>query len=67
MYLFFKFFNLVKPKEYENEDLDSTDPNSLYFIYVCRKYKELAIKMKAKEFQNQVKREKQKLKIIQFK
>lgn len=39
---------LVKPKEFETEELDPSDPASMYFIYICRKSKELVTKKKVK-------------------
>lgn len=39
----------VKPKEFEEEELDPNDPNSLYFLYICRKNHELVRKKKLKE------------------
>lgn len=37
-----------KPKQYVDEDLDPSDPNSMYFIYICRKSRDLVIKKKIK-------------------
>ncbi|RYG66846.1 hypothetical protein EON64_08810 [archaeon] len=38
----------MKPKEHADELLDPSDPGSMYFIYICRKTKELVIKKKVK-------------------
>ncbi len=39
---------IVKPKEYPDEELDSSDPNSMYFVYICRKTPELVLRKKVK-------------------
>lgn len=39
---------LVKPREYASEILDPSDPASMYFIYVCKKSKELVLKKKVR-------------------
>lgn len=44
----FKFYFIVKPKEFEDEIQDTSDPNSFYFIYVCRKKRDMVIKKKVK-------------------
>jgi hypothetical protein len=38
----------VKPKEFEGEELDPSDPASMYFVYICKKSKELVIKKQVK-------------------
>jgi hypothetical protein len=38
----------VKPKEFPDETLDPSDPDSMYFVYICKKTKELVIKKKVK-------------------
>lgn len=38
----------MKPKEYTEEELDSTDPDSYYFVYICKKNPEMVIKKKMK-------------------
>jgi hypothetical protein len=38
----------VKPKEFAVEELDPSDPDSMYFMYVCKKTTELVIKKKIK-------------------
>eukprot|EP01034_Spumella_vulgaris_P041036 gene41036-50773_t len=32
---------LLKPKEYDEEEQDSADPNSFYFVYICTKKKDM--------------------------
>lgn len=38
----------VKPKESAEEEQDAADPNSYYFMYICRKRKDMVIKKKVK-------------------
>jgi hypothetical protein len=38
----------VKPKEFAAEIQDPTDPNSMYFIYICKKNKDLVNRKKVK-------------------
>ncbi len=40
--------NTVKPKEYPEEELDSGDPNSYYFVYIITKRLEMVIKKNIK-------------------
>ena len=40
---------LMKPREHDEEVLDPNDPNSMYFVYVCKKTRELVVKKKIKE------------------
>ena len=40
---------LEVPLEYEGEELDEDSPDSLYFIYICRKDAELVARMNKKE------------------
>ncbi len=42
------FVYIVKPKEFIDEELDSSDPNSMYFVYICKKTRELVLKKKIK-------------------
>lgn len=46
---------LSKPVEFEEEDLDQDDPDSLYFIYICKKQADMVLKKLIKE--NKVKAE----------
>jgi hypothetical protein len=39
---------LLKPKIRDDEELDPSDPASMYFIYICRKSKDLVNKKKVK-------------------
>jgi stalled ribosome rescue protein Dom34 len=39
----------VKPKAYEEEELDPNDPDNLYFIYICIKQADLVLKKKKKQ------------------
>lgn len=39
---------VLKPKEYPDEELDPSDPNSMYFVYICRKTPELVLRKKVK-------------------
>ena len=38
----------VKPKEFATEELDPADPDSMYFVYICRKTKELVLRKRIK-------------------
>ncbi len=38
----------VKPKEFDEEEQDSADPNSFYFVYICTKKKDMVTKKKVK-------------------
>lgn len=40
---------LMKPREHDLEEFDPNDPNSMYFVYICRKTRELVVKKKLKE------------------
>ena len=42
------FYISVKPKEYEEEEQDTSDPNSFYFVYICTKKRDMVIKKKIK-------------------
>lgn len=48
IYFIYNNYILVKPKEFPEEELDSTDPNSYYFVYIGEKRKEMVIKKKVK-------------------
>lgn len=39
---------IVKPKEFDAEELDPSDPASMYFVYICKKSKELVVKKQVK-------------------
>lgn len=39
---------LLKPKVRDDEELDPSDPASMFFIYICRKSKDLVNKKKVK-------------------
>lgn len=39
---------IVKPKEFIDEELDTSDPDSMYFVYICKKTRELVLKKKIK-------------------
>jgi len=39
---------LLKPKEFPEEELDSADPNSYYFVYICEKRREMVLKKRIK-------------------
>jgi hypothetical protein len=39
----------VKPREAAEEEFDPNDPNSMYFVYICKKTRELVVKKKVKE------------------
>lgn len=39
---------LLKPKESPEEELDPADPNSYYFIYLCKKRRDMVVKKKVK-------------------
>ena len=39
---------LVKPKEFAIEELDPSDPDSMYFVYICKKTPDLVLKKKIK-------------------
>lgn len=39
---------VLKPKEYPLEELDGKDPDSYYFVYVCKKRRDMVIKKKVK-------------------
>lgn len=39
---------LLKPREYPDEVLDPKDPGAMYFIYICKKTKELVTKKKVR-------------------
>lgn len=38
----------VKPKEYPDEELDSADPDSYYFVYIITKRMEMVLKKNVK-------------------
>jgi hypothetical protein len=42
------FFYTVKPKEYPEEELDSADPDSYYFVYIISKRLEMVLKKNVK-------------------
>jgi hypothetical protein len=42
------FLYAVKPKEFLEEELDQTDPDSYYFVYILQKKRELVIKKNVK-------------------
>ncbi len=54
--------NIVKPVEFETEDLDLDDPDSIYFVYICTKNAELVAKLKRKNSKTVKKEEKFKAK-----
>ena len=40
---------LPKPREVEDQEYDLDDPDSLYFVYICKKQPEMVKKKKVKE------------------
>ena len=38
----------VKPKEFPEEELDSADPNSYYFVYICEKRRDMVLRKRIK-------------------
>ena len=41
-------FHAAKPKVHPMEVMDPNDPDSMYFIYICTKQKDLVLKKKIK-------------------
>ena len=39
----------MKPNEFEREELDQEDPDSMYFIYICTKQEDMVTKKLIKE------------------
>lgn len=39
----------MKPKEFDDEIQDPSDPTSFYFVYICKKKRDMVIKKKVKE------------------
>ena len=56
---------IVKPPEYEEEELDVEDPSNLFFIYICVKIEEMVMKKKVKENKVKLERKKKKPKQMQ--
>lgn len=48
MHCFCCHVNAVKPKEHPEEELDSTDPDSYYFVYIITKKREMVLKKNVK-------------------
>jgi hypothetical protein len=42
--LIIAFVSIAKPQEFDDQEYDLKDPDSLYFIYVCKKTPELIAK-----------------------
>jgi len=48
LFLHANFAHTVKPKEFPEEELDSADPNSYYFVYIISKRADMVLKKNVK-------------------
>lgn len=58
--LIIAYVSIAKPQEFEDQEYDLKDPDSLYFVYVCKKTPELIAKRREKFRRDQNKGKKKK-------